>query len=160
MTNGLLPQHRHRPGYKWPEQTLWDDVAAHARLRGGATAVAAEDGTLTYRQLEHTTQAVAAGYQKMGVGPGDVVVVQLPPSSAFVAAFLAAERLGATVSPVLPSIGGLAFDNLVDLRRRQLVGRRRLRSRESASLQPIPCARRVGTRRGLTPAPLSLRARP
>ena len=116
-----LPQHRLPAGFRWPRRTLWDDVARHAAERPDATSVSDGDGEYTYRELVDTTLRLSGRYHRMGVRHGDVVIVQMHGVRQFVPAFLAAERVGAVVSPVLPAIDGRAFGEIVDLARPALV---------------------------------------
>ncbi len=115
MTGGPLPQHRLRPGFRWPENTLWDDVVGHAHRGRDATAVTDGETTYTYGELVRAAEAAAGRYRDLGVGVGDVVMVRMPTSAAFLPAFLAVERLSAVVSPVLPGITGSAFERIVGL---------------------------------------------
>ena len=114
-------QHRVPAGFRWPERTLWDDVARHAVERSDANAVSDGYGRYTYRRLVDATLRLSGRYREMGVGQGDVVIVQMHGVRRFVPAFLAAERLGAVVSPVLPAINGKAFGEIVGLARPALV---------------------------------------
>ena len=116
-----LRQHRFPAGFRWPERTLWDDVARHAVERPDASAVSDGCGRYTYRWLVDATLRLSGQYREMGVGQGDVVIVQMHGVRRFVPAFLAAERLGAVVSPVLPAIHGKAFGEMVGLGRPALV---------------------------------------
>ena len=115
MNVAALPQHRLQPGFLWPERTLWDDVRRHAAASGDGPAIIGEDGTYTYRELVRATERLARHYRELGVRPGDVVVVQMPPVARFVPAFLAVERLEAVVCPVLPGIQGPAFGKIAGL---------------------------------------------
>lgn len=114
-------QHRTAAGFPRPGRTLWDDVARHAAERPGTSAVSDGSGAYTYRGLAGAALRLASRYRRMGVGHGDVVIVQMPGVRRFVPAFLAAERLGAVVSPVLPSIKGKAFGEILGLARPALV---------------------------------------
>ena len=116
-----LPQHRFPAGFRWPRRTLWDDVARHASDHPDATAVSDGGGGYTYRGLVDATLRLAGRYRHKGVRHGDVVIVQMYGVRQFVPAFLAAERLGAVVSPVLPAINGNAFSEMVGLARPALV---------------------------------------
>lgn len=120
MTSSLR-QHRHPAGFRWPERTLWDDVTRHAAERPDASAVSDGSGRFTYRGLVDATLRLSARYRQMGVGHGDVVIVQMDGVRGFVPAFLAAERLGAVVSPLLPAVRGKAFGEIVELARPALV---------------------------------------
>ncbi|MFI1360124.1 class I adenylate-forming enzyme family protein [Streptomyces sp. NPDC020898] len=67
---------------------------------------AVSDGrqTLTNAQLLHRTRAAAGHLQGLGIGPGDVVALKLTNRVEFVLLLFAAWRLGATVTPVNPSL--------------------------------------------------------
>jgi acyl-CoA synthetase (AMP-forming)/AMP-acid ligase II len=88
----------------WDGETLSGRVKAHALARPGAVAVIDRDGARrhTYRDLDGDAQACASWLAERGVGPGDVVSVQLPNWYEFVVAATAAQRLGAVINPLLP----------------------------------------------------------
>ena len=56
----------------------------------------------SYRELGDLTARAAAALRALGVGPGDVVAVQLPNWWEFVMVSLAANRIGAVVNPLMP----------------------------------------------------------
>ena len=58
--------------------------------------------TLTYRQLQHIVDRMAAGLATMGVKKGTIVACQLPNWWQFVALYLACARLGANINPLMP----------------------------------------------------------
>jgi amino acid adenylation domain-containing protein len=68
--------------------------------RPGAPALTGPGTWVTYAELDRRAGVVAARLRAAGVGRGDVVATLLPRSGAFVAAFLAALRVGAAVLPV------------------------------------------------------------
>ena len=144
-----LPQHRYPAGFRWPRGTLWDDVARHAAERPDATAVSDGDGGYTYRRLVDVTLRLSGRYRQMGVRHGGVVIVQMHGVRQFVPAFLAAERLGAVVSPVLPAIDGKAFGEIAALARPALVVTANSRDTlEGIGVTPVVSA----VRRGVGPA--------
>ncbi|MGE0715104.1 MAG: cyclohexanecarboxylate-CoA ligase [Alphaproteobacteria bacterium] len=57
---------------------------------------------LTYRELARRVDSIAAALAEMGVGKGDVVSWQLPNWWEFTALHLAAMRIGAVSSPLMP----------------------------------------------------------
>ncbi|MBT2301934.1 AMP-binding protein [Variovorax paradoxus] len=94
----------------WPDVTT-DELIAQATRRfpdkealvayradAGETAVK----RLSFSQLEDLVSRGAAALHAMGVGPGDVVSVQVPNHWEFVVASLAVGRLGAVVNPLMP----------------------------------------------------------
>ncbi len=114
-------QHRHQSGFQWPTRNLWQDVTDRASRTPDKTAVIDESGSVTLAELVEAVMRLSEGYRERGVGHGDVVAVQLPPIREFVSAFLAAERLGAVVCPMLPSIDGMGAHELLRLSRARLV---------------------------------------
>jgi cyclohexanecarboxylate-CoA ligase len=57
---------------------------------------------LTYRELEDLAERAASSLRKLGIGPGDVVTVQLPNWWEFVVTAFACSRIGAIMNPVMP----------------------------------------------------------
>ena len=58
----------------------------------------------SYRELGDLTARAAAALRALGVGPGDVVAVQVPNWWEFVVVSLAANRIGAVVNPLMPIV--------------------------------------------------------
>ena len=56
----------------------------------------------TYRELEGLAERAASALRKLGVGPGDVVTVQLPNWWEFVVTAFACSKIGAVMNPVMP----------------------------------------------------------
>jgi cyclohexanecarboxylate-CoA ligase len=56
----------------------------------------------TYRELEALAERAASSLRKLGVGPGDVVTVQLPNWWEFVVTAFACSKIGAILNPVMP----------------------------------------------------------
>lgn len=67
-----------------------------------AEAVVFEDSRLTYRQLASRARAIAHQLSQLGINAGDKVGLLFPNGIDYVASFLAASGLGATVVPVNP----------------------------------------------------------
>ncbi|MER7724284.1 amino acid adenylation domain-containing protein [Streptomyces sp. NPDC096323] len=66
----------------------------------GATAVTADDRSLTYAELDAAADRVAARLLAAGAGPGDVVAVGAERSLELVAALIAVQRTGACYTPL------------------------------------------------------------
>lgn len=106
MTNEL--EYRQR-GW-WSSVTAWNLFAANALVHPDRIAVsdppnraAVMHGVpreLSYTALQDEAEALARRLTRLGVGRGDVVVVQLPNVAESLIAFLAAARLGFLYSPV------------------------------------------------------------
>jgi long-chain acyl-CoA synthetase len=74
------------------EATCARDPARRALLVG--------DGTISYGELARRIDAFASALRGRGLGPGRSVAIWLPNCPAFVEAFFAALRVGATVAPL------------------------------------------------------------
>ena len=79
---------------------LADIPSVHAQARGGETAIAFEDRTLTYAELERRSRGVAQGLLQMGVAPGDRVAWLGRNCDTFFEAFFGAARTRACLAPI------------------------------------------------------------
>jgi acyl-CoA synthetase (AMP-forming)/AMP-acid ligase II len=78
-------------------------VREAARRFRGEIAVVSPDGVeLSYTELYRLSESVAAGLHARGVGLGDVLALALPSCLDYVAAYLAAARVGAITTGVNP----------------------------------------------------------
>ncbi|MFF9809766.1 AMP-binding protein [Streptomyces coeruleorubidus] len=75
-----------------------------AALDPDGAAVSDGRQALTNVQLLRRVQATARHLQDLGIGPGDVVALKLTNRVEFVLLLFAAWRLGATITPVNPSM--------------------------------------------------------
>jgi cyclohexanecarboxylate-CoA ligase len=110
----------HRRGH-WRDEILFDHVLAHAGRHPGKIAVIDAGGSYRYGELAAETLALAAGLVALGVSPGDVVLLALPPVRQFVPALLAAERIGAVVANVMPTLGPRDLDRILGLAQPRVV---------------------------------------
>lgn len=92
----------------WRDETLLDHLARAVATAPGRTAIVAtrsETGgaetRITYAELNAITDNVAAGLQRHGVQPGDVVSFQLPNWWEFPVLHLACLKLGAVSNPIM-----------------------------------------------------------
>ncbi len=93
-------------------------VDRHARLRPEQPAILweDEDGSrrrLSYRELNHAVERLAAGLAGLGVRRGDTVSLYLPICPEVAVAFYAALKLGAIVIPVFSGFGADAVADRV-----------------------------------------------
>jgi long-chain acyl-CoA synthetase len=93
-----------------------------AALHGDLPAVADDDTSLTFAELDRRTEAFAAQLQSHGFGPGDVLAVMLPNRIELLVAVFAAWRLGGAATPVNPAFTASEADHQVgDSRAKVLV---------------------------------------
>jgi acyl-CoA synthetase (AMP-forming)/AMP-acid ligase II len=84
---------------------LADTVRRAAARFGDLAAFVDPDGsTVTYADLHHRSDAVAAVLARRGVRPGDRVVLQVPSDSGYVVAYAAAAKLGAVTAGINPRL--------------------------------------------------------
>jgi long-chain acyl-CoA synthetase len=75
-------------------------IAAHARTSPDRVAIRGGDETLTFRQLDESSDRLADGLGCLGLGHGDRLALFVPSSIAFVVAFGAAVKAGLVCVPV------------------------------------------------------------
>ena len=79
----------------YPDKTLVDIVAETARQRPAHTALIFKGARLSYRDLDHETDACAAALVTLGVKKGDRVALVMPNSPQVIIAQLGAWKAGA-----------------------------------------------------------------
>ena len=94
MTDGIVP-----PGYRVypPKVNMFTEmVGRHAASdRAEAPAMVWDEGTCTFRELAAMTDRVAAGLARLGLEPGDALLLRSPNLPEYAVAALAAWKLGA-----------------------------------------------------------------
>ncbi|PFG57309.1 non-ribosomal peptide synthase protein (TIGR01720 family)/amino acid adenylation domain-containing protein [Amycolatopsis sulphurea] len=102
----LLPGERRRVLETWndtaatpPSATVAEQFAAHVAATPEAPAILSGGGTTSYRQLDDLVRGIAADLASQGIGPGDLVALQLARGPALPAAMLAVHSLGAAYLP-------------------------------------------------------------
>ena len=83
-------------------RTIVDALGEVAARTADKTVVVAGANRWTYRDLAAKVEVLATHMTRLGVGPGDVVSIQLPNWAEFVVIYLAATRVGAVVNTLLP----------------------------------------------------------
>ena len=86
----------------YPDETLVDFVAGHARSRPDAVAATFKKTRLTFAQLDQLSDALGAALARDGVKKGDRVGLVLPNAPQFLIAECAAWKLGAIIAPQNP----------------------------------------------------------
>ena len=84
----------------WNDDVIGDLLAGQATDRPDRPAVVAAGATITWGELRDRADRLAGGLRAIGLGPGDVVAVQLPNIPEFLIAFLAINRIGGVLQTV------------------------------------------------------------
>src|SRR6202521_3935531 len=84
----------------WSDETLAKVLGRRARETPDREALIDATHRLTYRDLAHGIDRMAARLRALGIGQGDVVTIQLPNWIEFAFVFFALERLGAVAVTV------------------------------------------------------------
>ena len=84
----------------WRDDTLSGWLARHVDERPDAPAIRHGETTISYAELGGKAETLAGALLGIGIGPGDVVAVQLPNLPEFLIAFLAIARLGGVMQTV------------------------------------------------------------
>jgi non-ribosomal peptide synthetase component E (peptide arylation enzyme) len=93
---------RHVAAGHWGRETFHDILSRRAAAHPDRVAIVDRDRRLTYGELAARVDRVAAHLGALGLGPGDVITIQLPNWAEFACAFFAAERLGAVANQIGP----------------------------------------------------------
>ena len=86
----------------YPQRTLLDYLADHARRHGGDPALLFEGARVSWAELDRLSDAFAAALSDLGVATGDRVALILPNCPQFLIAEFGAWKLGAIVAPLNP----------------------------------------------------------
>ena len=101
-----------------------DEIVAHHPKRlalVAANGTAGDSVRLTYGALGRLADRLAVGLAGLGVGPGDVVSLQLPNWWQFTVLHLACVRLGAVTNPLMPIFREREFAFMLDLAESKVV---------------------------------------
>ncbi|MDG2428737.1 MAG: class I adenylate-forming enzyme family protein [Acidimicrobiales bacterium] len=98
-----------------PEPLMTRTLTRAAQRYGDRVAFRLVSGAeLSYQNLDQTSDEVAAGLATRGVGPRSVVLLSLPSGLAYVVAYAAAAKLGATTAGVNPRMRAREREFIVD----------------------------------------------
>lgn len=86
----------------WKNRLLTDYLDAAVEARPDQTASIDSAGQFTYAQLADQVDLTAHALDAAGVGPGDVIGIQLPNWNEWIVVHLAALRVGAITNPLIP----------------------------------------------------------
>lgn len=93
---------RFRHSGHWGDETFYDILARRAALHPEREAVVDARQRVNYGRLKACVDRLAAGLSALGLGPDDVVTIQLPNWVEFAYVFFALERLGAVANQIGP----------------------------------------------------------
>ena len=85
---------------QWQNRTLDDHLARQVHERGDKPAIVDRRWRLTYRELNRLAHRVACGLLALGVGPGDVISIQLPNWAEWLIVHCAATKIGAVTNSI------------------------------------------------------------
>jgi bile acid-coenzyme A ligase len=104
-----------------PRMSISRAISHHAAERPHDPALTCGERSLTWDELDRSTNRLARAYAELGVRPDDLVTIALPNSTDFFAAAIAAWKLGATPQPVSAKLPGRELDEIVELADSHLV---------------------------------------
>jgi acyl-CoA synthetase (AMP-forming)/AMP-acid ligase II len=90
-----------------------DILARRAAAHPDREALVDHRHRVSYRELLDRVDRTAAALQSLGVGPGDVVTIQLPNWVEFAYVFFACERIGAIANPIGPDFRSREVEYIV-----------------------------------------------
>ena len=97
-------------------------ITAHwAAQRPEQVVIYHEGATITWEELERTTNVLARAYDSFGVGQDDLVTIALPNGIEFFQATIACWKTGATPQPVSARLPQFERDQIIDLGQPKLV---------------------------------------
>jgi non-ribosomal peptide synthetase component E (peptide arylation enzyme) len=94
-------------------ETFHDVLARRAAAHPDREALVDHRHRVTYGELLARVERTAAGLQRLGIGPGDVVTIQLPNWVEFAYVFFACERLGAIANQIGPDFRSREVEYIV-----------------------------------------------
>ena len=101
VLKGELAQ-RWRQAGEWRDETPFALLSRQAARHPDRIAFIDAQGRISYGELKDRVERCASYLRRIGIGPGDVVTIQLPNRVAFPIAFFALELIGAVANKVNP----------------------------------------------------------
>jgi non-ribosomal peptide synthetase component E (peptide arylation enzyme) len=94
-------------------ETFHEILARRAAAHPEREALVDHRHRVTYGELLARVDGTAAGLQRLGIGPGDVVTIQLPNWVEFAYVFFACERIGAVANQIGPDFRSREVEYIV-----------------------------------------------
>ena len=85
---------------KWAAKTIGMALDEAARKYSDRVATVFHNGAVTYNQLKQTSDLIARGFLKLGIGKGDKVAIWMAGYSEWALVYFALMRIGAVIVPV------------------------------------------------------------
>ena len=85
---------------KWTEKTIGAALDEAAQRYGDKTAMIFHTGDVAHRQLKETSDIIARGFLRSGIGKGDKVAIWMAGYAEWAYVYFALTRLGAIIVPV------------------------------------------------------------
>ncbi|TDZ79955.1 2,3-dihydroxybenzoate-AMP ligase [Mycobacteroides salmoniphilum] len=101
-------------GY-WTGKTVESLLRTASTGRADHPAVVDEYGAMTYRELDAAADRAAHALVRLGIAPGDRVLLQLPNRASFAVAFFGLMRAGAIPIMCLPGHRGAELSHFIDV---------------------------------------------
>src|SRR5215475_5415718 len=86
----------------WGSHTFYEILHQRAAAHPDREAIIDHRQRVTYGELRTRVDRTAAVLQSLGIGPGDVVTIQLPNWAEFAYVFFACDRVGAVANQIGP----------------------------------------------------------
>jgi long-chain acyl-CoA synthetase len=86
----------------YPEETLVDALAEHARLKPDGVALRFKGRSITFSELDVQSNSLARSFHGEGIQSGDRIALVLPNCPQFLIAQYAAWKVGAIIAPLNP----------------------------------------------------------
>ena len=97
----------------WADDTLSGWLARNAAERPRAPAIILGEAVMDYASLAARVDRLAGGLHGLGLGPGDVIAVQLPNVPDYLVSYLAIARLGAVMTTLYMPHRAREFETLL-----------------------------------------------
>ena len=103
---GRFPRFTEAYRQRWIDAGLWQDRTLHDLFdetvvaQPDKVAVASKERRMTFGEWKEESDALAAGLLGVGIGPGDIVAVQLPNWIEMCVLQIALSRIGAVIQPM------------------------------------------------------------
>lgn len=96
------------------ELLIGEIISQTARIKGDKIAARLEEKSITYNELEKTSNQLAHGLIELGINPADMVSIMLPNSIEFLISYLGVIKSGSTMVPLNTSFKKPAVEYILN----------------------------------------------